>query len=255
MAFTPTQPQSQPNNSRPGQRPGFNRQQRNRNHRNNRPPSEFEEKVVQVNRVSKKTKGGNSIGFSVLVVVGDRQGKVGVGLGKGPDVLSSIQKASRKAKKHLTRVPIKNSTIPFSVTLKKGAAKVLLKPAPEGTGVIAGGAVRAVVEAAGIQNIVSKIMGTNNQASNVYATFAALQHIRQLADKKGIKLESKPKKTQPRLSPPQAKHLAPKKALSKSKTKPDSKTTPKSKPQTKPKPATVKPQPAKSKKSPTKKTK
>src|SRR3989344_8708858 len=112
-------------------------------------PKEFDEKVIQVNRVSKKTKGGNHIGFSVLMVVGDKNGRVGVGLGKSPNVLSSIQKGVRRAKRHLIKVPLSKGTIPFPITVKKGAAKILLKPAPEGTGVIAGGAVRAVVEAAG----------------------------------------------------------------------------------------------------------
>lgn len=160
------------------------------NHRRSE-PKEFEEKVIQVNRVSKKTKGGNNIGFSVLMVVGDKKGRVGVGLGKSPNVLSSIEKGVRRAKKHLIQVPIKNGTIPFPITIKKGAAKLILKPAPVGTGVIAGGAVRAVVEAAGINNIVTKTLGGSNQASNVYATFAALKKIKQIADLKGIKLESK----------------------------------------------------------------
>lgn len=177
---------------------------KNPNFQNRREEKEFEEKVVQVNRVSKKTKGGNQIGFSVLVVVGDRQGKVGVGLGKAPDVLSSIKKASRKAKKHLIKLPLVNDTIPFPIRIKKGAAIVLLKPAPKGTGVIAGGAVRAVVEAAGVKNIVSKILGTNNQASNVYATFEALKRIQSLANKKGIKLESKTSKKTPISSKEQA---------------------------------------------------
>ncbi len=137
-------------------------------------PKEFEEKVIQVNRVSKKTKGGNRIGFSVLTVVGNQKGKVGVGLGQAPDVASAIQKATARAKKHLISVPLKGSTIPHQIFLKKGAAKILLKPAPEGTGVIAGGAVRSVVEAAGIKNIVSKVLGTRNKASNVYAALEAL---------------------------------------------------------------------------------
>lgn len=140
--------------------------------------SEFEEKVVQINRVSKKTKGGNRIGFSVLVVTGNKKGKVGVGLGKAPDVSSAIQKAVKYAKKHLLVVPMKGSSIPHQVYLKRGAAKVLLKPAPSGSGVIAGGAVRAVVEAAGIRDIVSKTLGSSNQASNVYATMEALRKLR-----------------------------------------------------------------------------
>src|SRR3990172_1040719 len=135
---------------------------------------EFEEKVVQVNRVSKKTKGGNKIGFSVIVVVGNKKGKVGVGLGKAKDVASAIRKAVNRAKKSLVSVPIVYGTIPYDVLIKRGAAKVLLKPAPEGSGVIAGGAVRVVVEAAGIRNISSKILGTKNPASNIYATLEAL---------------------------------------------------------------------------------
>lgn len=137
-------------------------------------PKEFEEKVISVNRVSKKTKGGNQMRFSVLVVVGDRKGRVGVGLGKSKDVSSAIRKAISLAKKHLVNVPIVNGTIPHDILIKRGAAKILLKPAPEGTGVIAGGAVRAVVEAAGIRNISSKVLGTKNQASNIHATLQAL---------------------------------------------------------------------------------
>ena len=145
--------------------------------------SEYDEKVVQVNRVSKKTKGGNRIGFSVLMVVGDKKGKVGVGLGKAPDVLSAIKKGILKAKKRLIKVPMKDTTIPFELRLKRGAAIVFLKPARKGTGVIAGGAVRAVVESAGIRDIVAKILGSKNQASNVYATLEALTQLRQLRKK------------------------------------------------------------------------
>ncbi|OGG11857.1 30S ribosomal protein S5 [Candidatus Gottesmanbacteria bacterium RBG_13_45_10] len=150
-----------------------------------RVPSEFEEKIVQVNRVSKKTKGGNKIGFSVLAVVGDRKGRVGVGLGGAPDVSSSVRKAVTYAKKHLFTVPMKGKTIPHEVRVKLGAARVLLKPAPPGTGVIAGGAVRAVMEAAGVRDVVSKILGSKNQASNVYATMEALKHLR-LRPKSGV---------------------------------------------------------------------
>lgn len=144
----------------------------------NREIKEFEEKVVQINRVSKKTQGGNRIGFSVLVVVGNKKGKVGVGLGKAPDVSSAIRKAVAYAKKHLITVPMRKTTIPHAINIKLGAARVLLKPAPPGTGVIAGGAVRAVVEAAGVRDIVSKILGSKNQASNVYATLEALKKLR-----------------------------------------------------------------------------
>lgn len=145
--------------------------------------SPYEEKVIQVSRVSKKTKGGNRIGFSVLMVVGDKKGKVGVGLGKAPSVVAAIKKGIKKAKKRFISVPLKGDSIPYAMSVKLGASKVLLKPAPKGTGVIAGGAVRAVVEAAGIKNIVSKILGTKNKASNVYATIYALGKIYQLNSK------------------------------------------------------------------------
>lgn len=138
----------------------------------------FEDRVVQVNRVSKKTKGGNKIGFSVLMAAGNRDGKVGVGLGKGVDVASAIAKGSRRARKNLVTVPLtKVKSIPMDVYVKKGAAKILLKPAPGGSGIIAGGPVRAVVELAGIKNISSKVLGTSNQASNVYATIEALKQL------------------------------------------------------------------------------
>lgn len=149
---------------------------------------EFAEDIVQVNRVSKKTKGGNKIGFSVLAVVGDKKGKVGVGLGKAPDVAASIKKAVTIAKKHLIAVPIVNGTIPFGTSVKLGAARVMLKPAPQGSGIIAGGAVRSVVAAAGIHNISSKVLGSDNQASNVYATIEALKRITVMYQKrKGTK--------------------------------------------------------------------
>lgn len=140
--------------------------------------SEFEERIVQVNRVSKKTKGGNKAGFSVLAVVGDRKGRVGVGLGRAPDVSSAVRKAVSYARKHLFTIPMVGTTIPHQVLVKLGAAQILIKPARPGTGVIAGGAVRAVVEAAGIRDIVSKILGTKNQASNVYATMEALKKLK-----------------------------------------------------------------------------
>lgn len=147
--------------------------------------SEFVERMVNINHVSKKTKGGDKRGLSVIVVVGDRKGKVGVGLGKAADVQSAVKKASTYARKHMIEVPlVDNRTIPHPVTIKRGAAKVLIKPAPLGTGIIAGGAVRVVVEAAGISDIVSKIIGTSNKVSNVYATLAALQMLRPLSEKR-----------------------------------------------------------------------
>lgn len=149
-----------------------------------RQQSEFAEEVIQINRISKKTKGGNKIGFAALTVVGDKKGKVGVGNGKAADVSSAIKKAVSVAKKHMIEVPIvKGGTIPFHIIVKKDAAKVMLKPAPVGSGIIAGGAVRSVVAAAGIENISSKVLGSDNQASNVYATMEALEQIAALHKK------------------------------------------------------------------------
>jgi small subunit ribosomal protein S5 len=180
-------------------KPNTNRNPNNRNNNRNRnggfnaadkEPKEFEEKVIQVSRVSKKTKGGNKMGFSILMVVGDRKGRVGVGLGKSNDVQSAIRKGVKKAKKKMITVPLDGTTIPFAVTVKRGSGKVLLKPAPSGSGVIAGGPVRAVVEAAGIRDISSKILGSGTQSVSVYATFEALNQISKLVALKGIKLKS-----------------------------------------------------------------
>ncbi len=145
--------------------------------------SEFEEQIVQINRVSKKTKGGNKVGFSALTVVGDKKGKVGVGLGKAPDVASAIRKGISYAKKHMVETPLVNGTIPFRIDIKVGAAKIMLKPAPPGSGIIAGGSVRSVVAAAGIQNISSKVLGTNNKISNIYATLEALKQLGERAER------------------------------------------------------------------------
>ena len=155
-----------------------------------REPKEFEEKVVQVSRVSKKTKGGNQMGFAALVVVGNHKGKVGVGLGKAKDVMNAVQKAVKKAKRRLLEIPMQGSTLPFPVNMKVGAAKIMLKPAPAGSGIIAGGPVRAVLEAAGVHDASSKIKGTNNKASNVHATMEALRFMRTIVDKKNIRLKS-----------------------------------------------------------------
>lgn len=141
--------------------------------------TDFEEKVVQVSRVSKKTKGGNRIGFSVIAVVGDKNGRVGVGKGHAPTVQAAVQKAVAYAKKRMVQIARKGTSIPHSIMIKLGAAKILLKPASEGNGIRAGGAVRVVVEAAGIHDITAKRLGTKNQASNVYATIEALRQLRE----------------------------------------------------------------------------
>ena len=140
-------------------------------------PKEFEETVVDIRRVSKKTKGGNTIRFSALVVVGNKKGKVGVGLSKAPDVRSAIIKSIGFAKRKLIDVPIKGTTLPYSIEQKYSAAKVMLKPAPSGSGIVAGGAMRVVLEAAGVKDAVGKILGSRNKTSNVYATIEALRQI------------------------------------------------------------------------------
>ncbi len=147
---------------------------------------EFEEKVIRISRVSKKTKGGDQMGFTALMVVGDRKGKVGVGLGKAKDVVNAIKKGIRQAKKKMVQIPIDGTTIPFKIVAKHGGGRVLLKPATKGSGVIAGGPVRAVVEAAGIKDISAKILGSDNQASSVYATFKALKKIKKIVKVRGI---------------------------------------------------------------------
>ena len=139
-------------------------------------PQEFDEKVIRISRVSKKTKGGNKMGFTALVVVGDRKGRVGVGLGKAKDVSSAIKKGVRRGKKSLIQIPlIDNRTLPHQTYVKYGAARLLIKPAPAGTGVIAGGSIRAVLELAGVRDVVAKSLGTSNKMSNVIATFDALR--------------------------------------------------------------------------------
>jgi len=155
------------------------------NRNRHKEPKEFDEKVIRISRVSKKTKGGNQIGFTALVVIGDRKGRVGVSLGKAKDFLSAIHKGVRRAKKSLVTIPLVDGrTIAHEVNLKFGAAKLILKPAPEGTGVIAGGSVRSVLELAGIRDVVAKTLGTNNKMSNVTATFNALKLIKQTVETK-----------------------------------------------------------------------
>ncbi|TAK11606.1 MAG: 30S ribosomal protein S5 [Acidobacteria bacterium] len=139
---------------------------------------DLKDTVVNISRVTKVVKGGKNLSFSALVVVGDGHGVVGFGIGKAKEVPSAIKKAIESAKKTLVRVPMKGSTIPHPILGKFGAGAVLLKPAPDGTGIIAGGAVRAVVEAAGIHNVLTKSLGSANHHNVVRATFAALGELR-----------------------------------------------------------------------------
>ncbi len=145
---------------------------------------EFVETVVEIKRISKKTKGGNTIRFSALVVVGDRKGRVGLGLAKALDVSSAIKKSLEHGKRRMITIPLRGTTIPYSVNEKFSAAKIMLKPAPPGSGIIAGGAIRVVLDAAGVKDAVGKILGTKNKASNVYATLHALERIAKIVRKK-----------------------------------------------------------------------
>jgi small subunit ribosomal protein S5 len=140
--------------------------------------ADYEEKNLEIARVTRVTKGGKRMRFRALTVIGNRKGRVGFGLAKGVDVAASTGKAVTQARKSLLTVPLVNDTIPHAVTAKFGAAVVLLKPAPKGAGIKAGGAVRSVLELAGVPNVVSKIMGSNNKINNVKATFAALKKLR-----------------------------------------------------------------------------
>lgn len=150
------------------------------------------DKVVRINRVAKVVKGGRNFSFSALVVVGDGEGSVGYGLGKATEVPEAIKKGLEKAKRSMVKVSVLNGTVPFEVVGKAGAGRVLLKPASPGTGLIAGGGIRAVLEAAGVTDILTKCIGTNNTQNIVRATMAGLQSLctkEEVAKRRGLRSE------------------------------------------------------------------
>jgi len=157
------------------------------------PIEEFEERVIQIDRVTRVVKGGRRMRFRATVVVGNKNGKIGLGVEKSSEVTGAITKAVSQAKKHMVTIVLRKNTIPHEVFAKKSGARVFLKPASEGTGVIAGGAVRAVLEAAGVKDILSKMLGSNSKINNAYATIEALQSLR---EKKVKMTEVKEKKTE-----------------------------------------------------------
>lgn len=156
-----------------GQRPGG----RGRGDRPEREPREFEQKILELARVTRVTKGGKRMRFRASLIIGDRRGRVGFGVAKGGDVAMAVEKAFRQAKKNMVTVPLIEETLPHEVHSKFAAAKVLLKPAPKGTGLKSGGPTRIVLELAGVPNAVSKLLGSKNKINNAKATFMALQSL------------------------------------------------------------------------------
>ncbi|MFH2063411.1 MAG: 30S ribosomal protein S5 [bacterium] len=167
--------------SRGGSRPG------SRGPRGRRPEekSEFDSRILDLARVTRVTKGGKRMRFRACIILGDRKGRVGYGVAKGADVQQAVNKATSKAKKVMISVPVAGGTVPHEVRRKFAAAQVMIKPAPEGTGVKAGGAVRVVLELAGVPNVVAKILGSNNKINNAKATMLALRGLKQVDSAKG----------------------------------------------------------------------
>ena len=170
-------------------------------------PKEFEENVIAIDRVSRVVKGGRRFRFRAIVVIGDGKGRVGLGIGKGGEVVTSIAKAVARARRNLITVPLKGGSIPHEVTVRFSGAQVMIKPASAGTGVIAGGAVRSVVEAAGIHDLLTKSFGSTNKVNNAYATIMALSQL------KPIESSPQPKPTRTKAAKSDAKTVTAKAAV------------------------------------------
>ena len=180
------------NNNRGGRGRRNDRRDRGQNNRGDAAENDLKEKMVALNRVSKVTKGGRTFAFAAIVVVGDGKGKVGHGTGKSKDISEAISKATDVARKSMIKVPLNKGTIPHEQLGKYGAGKVLLKPASEGTGVIAGGAMRAVLDMCGVKNVLAKSQGSSNPHNVIKATIDALGKLRspqQIAKQRGISME------------------------------------------------------------------
>lgn len=154
-----------------------------RDHRNDREKSEFDQHIVEISRVTRVMAGGKRMRFRACVVIGDKKGRVGMGLAKAKDVPMAVQKAVKKAERDMIRVNMVGNTIPHRVDIKHKSAKILIKPAPDGTGIISGGAVRIVLEYAGIKNVVSKSLGSANKVNNIRAAIEALSRLKKVIKK------------------------------------------------------------------------
>lgn len=161
-----------------------------------REPKEFEEEVLQIDRVTRVVAGGRRLRFRATVVIGNKKGRVGVGLGKAGEIATAIQKAIAKAKKNLMTVPITHDTIPHPVNQKFKSARIMIKPAHAGTGIIAGGAVRKILELAGVKNVLSKRFGTTNKIANARATLLALKKLHSVQNTQSVQNAAKKEKVE-----------------------------------------------------------
>ena len=184
--------------------------QRDRGGYEKREPKEYEERVIEIARVSRVTKGGRRIRFRALVVLGNRNGKIGMGVAKANEVAEAVKKATAKAKKHIFVVPIINGTIPHEIIAKHGGSRIMLKPAASGTSIVAGGSVRSVAELAGITDILTKSLGSSNKINSVAATILALNSFNAdvVAKIKGFAKKAEEKLGQPLVAEVPAKNLA-----------------------------------------------